>query len=168
MHTSTFVSSSLLALAATAQSLKFTGPSTSKVLDLSTEIIITWIEGNSSEHKKWPTFDLSWDSKPTDLKSYGVEFATGLNSSDGQYKFTPSDKAFDYLKPYADELSQNKSFWFTATLRNDSEADNIGPEVFSGKYSVIGLQKTTNAATTVGFGWGSLACEIAAMSFIIV
>jgi hypothetical protein len=168
MHTSTFLSSSLLALAGTAQSLKFTGPSTSEPIDLSAEITITWSEGNSSEHKKWPNFDLSWYSKPTDLRSFDFEIASGLNTSDGQYKFTPSQNTIKTLQPFADELSKNKAFSFKATLRNGTEAEDTGAVVSSGKYNVIGLQKTTNAAKAVGFAWGSLACGIAAVSFIII
>lgn len=167
MHTSTFLSS-LLALAATAQSLKFTGPTTSEPIDLSKEITVTWTEGNSSEHKKWPSFDLEWFSKPTELKSFGFEIASGLNTSDGQYKFTPGQNTIKTLQPFLDELSKNKAFSFRATLTNGTKAEDVGPVVSSGNYSVIGLQKTTNAAAAVGLGWGSLACGIAAVSFMII
>ncbi|KAL7758314.1 hypothetical protein ACKLNR_012841 [Fusarium oxysporum f. sp. zingiberi] len=104
MHTLTFFSS-LLALAATAQSLKFTGPSTSSPLDFSKEITITWSESNSSEHKNRPTFDLEWFSQPTELESFGFEINTDVNISAGQYKFTPSSNTINTLRPFADQLS---------------------------------------------------------------
>ncbi|KAM0260027.1 hypothetical protein ACHAPA_010473 [Fusarium lateritium] len=164
MHSSSFLCS-LFALAATVQSFKFTGPSTSEPIDLLSEITITWTESNSSEHKKWPSIDLEWFAKPTDLKSFGYEIAAGLNISDGQYKFTPKN-TIKVLQPFAKELSENKLFQFKATLRNGTYAEDSGAVISTGKYNVIGLQKTTSAATAVGLGWGSLACGIAAVGFM--
>ncbi|KAM0543052.1 hypothetical protein ACHAPJ_012501 [Fusarium lateritium] len=169
MHASAILSSYLLALAATVQSLRITGPSTSEAIDLSQEITVTWSQSNSSEQKKWPTLDLEWFSKPTDLKSFGFEIASGLNTSDGQYKFTPSRNTIKTLQPFADELSKNKAFTFKITLRNGTDGEtDVGPVVSGGKYNVIGLQKTTNAGAAVGLEWGALAWGIAAISFILV
>ncbi|CAJ0545069.1 Ff.00g085420.m01.CDS01 [Fusarium sp. VM40] len=152
MHTSTFISSSLLALAATVQSFKFTGPNTSEAIDLSTEVTITWSEGNRSVQDKWRNIDLTWFSQPTELRSFEFELASGLNLSDEQFKFTPKN-TIKTLQPFADQLSKNKAFSFKATLRNGTGPEDVGAVVSSSKYYVIGLQKTTNAAAAVGFGW---------------
>jgi hypothetical protein len=163
MHTSTFFSS-LLALAATVQSLKFTGPSTSSPLDLSKEITVTWSESNSSEHKTWPTFNLEWFSQPTDLRSFGFEIDTGVNVSAGQYKFTPGRNTISTLRPFAAQLSENKTFSFRAVFMNESD---VVFETESGKYSVVGLDKVTNAGKAVGLEWGVLACGLVAVSFFM-
>ncbi|EWY83031.1 hypothetical protein FOYG_15106 [Fusarium oxysporum NRRL 32931] len=167
MHTSTLFFS-LLALAATARSLKFTGPSTSSPLDFSKEITITWSESNSSEHKSRPTFDLEWFSQPTDLKSFGFEIETGVNISAGQYKFTPSSNTINTLRPFANQLSENETFLFKAIFRNESDKSDMVYEASSGKYAVVGLDKVTNAGKAVGLEWGVLACGLAAASFFMI
>ncbi|KAI3576659.1 hypothetical protein IWW34DRAFT_746713 [Fusarium oxysporum f. sp. albedinis] len=167
MHTSALFSS-LLVLASTAQSLKFTGPSTSSPLDLSKEITIIWSESNSSEHKTRPNFDLEWFSRPTDLKSFGFEIETGVNVSAGQYKFMPSSNAINALRPFTDQLSENKTFLFKAIFRNESDESDVVYEASSGKYAVVGLDKVTNAGKAVGLEWGVLTCGLATLSFFLI
>ncbi|RFN54386.1 hypothetical protein FIE12Z_1513 [Fusarium flagelliforme] len=169
MLTTTVLSSSLLALAATVQSFKFTGPSASEPLDLSKEIIITWSQGNSSEQNKLPpTFSLDWDSKPDELHNFGVELEPSFNASAGQYKWTPGEYTFKTLKPYAENLAKEKRFWFKAYFRNESDVGDVLYEATSEKYTITGLEGVvTNGGKTVGFEWGVLACGLATVGLML-
>ncbi|KAF5694882.1 hypothetical protein FDENT_1011 [Fusarium denticulatum] len=167
MHASTPFYS-LITLAATSQSFKFTGPSTSAPLDLSEEITITWSQSNSPEHKTGPTFHLEWFSHPTGLESIGFEIETDVKVSAGQYKFTPSSNTINTLRPFAEQLSENKTFMFKANFRNESDESDVIYEASSRKYFVIGLDKVTNAGKAVGLDWGLVGSGVAAASLFMI
>ena len=168
MVKTTFLASSLLAFAATAQSLKFTGPSTSEALDITTEITITWGKGNSSdEHNLPPKFNLEWFTHTVKNQSIGAEIETDLNVSDGEYKWTPSPNSIDMLKPFWNELYDNK-FKFQAVFYNETDPTLTLKTVSSGNYSVIGLKDATSGGKAVRLQWGVFAGGLATVGMMFV
>ncbi|KAJ4128888.1 hypothetical protein NW768_007410 [Fusarium equiseti] len=168
MVKTTFLASSILALAATVQSLRFTGPSTSEALDITTEITVTWGKGNSSEDHNLPSkFTLEWFSQPVKSQSFRFEIQTGLDVSDGQYKWEPSPNTINTLKPVWNELYNNK-FQFQAVFYSDTDPTLTLKTVSSGKYSVIGLKDAKSGGKAVGPEWGVLACGLATVSMMLV
>ncbi|KAF5529619.1 hypothetical protein FPHYL_14194 [Fusarium phyllophilum] len=167
MHTSTLFYS-LLTLAATSQCFKFTSPSTSAPLDLSKEITITWSQSNSSEQRFRPTCHLEWFSRPTDLESFGFEIDTDVKVSAGQYKFMPSSNTINTLRPFAEQLSKNKTFLFKAIFRQQSHKSDVIYEASSEKYTASGLDRVTNAGKAVKLDWGYVGARLAAASLFMI
>ena len=168
MVKTTFLTSSLLALAATVQSLRFTGPSTSEALDITTEITITWGKGNSSEEHNLPSkFNLEWFTHPVNNQSIGAQIETGLDVSDGKYKWTPSPNTINMLKPFWNELYDDK-FKFQAVFYNETDPTLTLKTVSSGNYSVIGLKDARSGGKTVGLQWGVLAGGLATVGMMLV
>ncbi|RBR18741.1 uncharacterized protein FIESC28_05882 [Fusarium coffeatum] len=168
MVKTTFLASSLLAFAAAAQSLRFTGPSTSEALDITTEINITWGKGNSSEeHDLPPKFTLEWFTHPVKNQSIGSEIQTDLDVSDGEYKWKPSTSTINMLKPFWNELYDNK-FEFQAVFYNETDPTLTLKTVSSGKYAVIGLKDARSGGETVGLPWGVLAGGLATVGMMLV
>ncbi|KAJ4007626.1 hypothetical protein NW752_010292 [Fusarium irregulare] len=163
----TFLDSSLLGLAAAAQSLRFTGPTTSEALDITTEITITWGKGNSSEeHDLPPKFTLEWYTHPVENESLGGDIQTGLDVSEGQYKWTPRPSDIKMLKPFWNELYDNK-FEFQAVFYNEGDPISTMKTVSSGKYAVIGLKDARSGGKVVGLQWGVLAGGLATVGMMV-
>ncbi|KAF5699682.1 hypothetical protein FMUND_14643 [Fusarium mundagurra] len=167
MHTSTLLCS-LLTLAATSQSFRFTGPSTSTPLDLSKEITITWSQSNSSEQRIRPTFHLEWFSRPTDLESFGFEIDTDVKVSAGQYKFMPSSNTMNTLRPFAEQLSENKTFLFKVIFRDESDESDVIYGASSEKYAAAGLDRVKNAGKAVRLDWRYVGGGLAVASLFMI
>jgi len=168
MVKTTFLASSLLALAATAQSLRFTGPSTSEALDITTEITVTWGKGNSSEEHNLPSkFTLEWFTHPVKNQSIGSEIQTDLDVSDGEYKWKPSQNTINTLKPFWNELYDNK-FEFQAVFYNETDTTETLKTVSSGKYGIIGLKDARSGGKAVGLEWDVLACGLATIGMMLI
>ncbi|RGP69684.1 hypothetical protein FSPOR_4496 [Fusarium sporotrichioides] len=146
MHSALLLSTLSCALFNAIHAFEFTGPDSSKKLDLTQPINITWdaTKGSLSEPEA-RKFDLSFRALGSEEgRAFGWGLDNNLPFSSGSYEWDPAD-VVKKIKDNDNSISSDAGHTFEATILDKS--GNILSKVVSDKYAAEGFDFIKNSGS---------------------